>query len=165
MQSQYLRTAAIGALAGAAGGLAEIGWIGIYASAMGIDAGLVARGVTDSVRLGDLTAFPVTAGIAVHMLLAGALGIAIAFALRSAMTILRGASGKYAGAFTIYAMVLAVLTVIWAVNFFAVLPQINPPFVHIVPYGASLVSKLLFGIAAAWFFRLTRLARPSLVRS
>jgi hypothetical protein len=38
---------------------------------------------------------------------------------------------------------------VWAVNFFVVLPVINPQFVDLVPYAISLVSKVLFGVAAA----------------
>jgi hypothetical protein len=149
-------TIAIGALAGAAGGLAEIVWIGSYAALTGVDAAGVARGVTDSVGLGDLIAFPVTAGIVIHMMLAGMLGIAIALALGSIVRIPRGAVG-------LYTLVLTILAAVWAINFFAVLPQINPRFVQVVPYGASLVSKLLFGVAAAWFFHWARSVRPSLV--
>jgi hypothetical protein len=35
------------------------------------------------------------------------------------------------------------------INFFVVLPIIRPEFVHLVPYGASLTSSLLFGAALA----------------
>jgi len=38
---------------------------------------------------------------------------------------------------------------VWAVNFFVVLPSIDPDFIHLVPYSVSLVSKVLFGLAAA----------------
>jgi hypothetical protein len=41
---------------------------------------------------------------------------------------------------------------VWAVNFFVVLPQVNPAFVHLPPYGVTLISKLLFGLAAARVF-------------
>ena len=34
-------------------------------------------------------------------------------------------------------------------NFFVVLPVVEPSFVHLLPYSVSLVSKLLFGVAAA----------------
>ena len=44
---------------------------------------------------------------------------------------------------------LASLATVWAINFFIVLPVISAPFVHLVPYSVSLMSKLLFGIAAA----------------
>jgi hypothetical protein len=41
------------------------------------------------------------------------------------------------------------LSAIWAANFFLLLPAFNPAFVTIVPLEVSLVSKLLFGLAAA----------------
>ena len=41
-------------------------------------------------------------------------------------------------------------------NFFIVLPVINPAFVTLVLYGASLVSKILFGFAAAFVFWCSR---------
>ena len=44
---------------------------------------------------------------------------------------------------------LATLAVIWVINFFVVLPIIRPEFVHVVPYGVSLTSSLLFGAAVA----------------
>ena len=44
---------------------------------------------------------------------------------------------------------LAALVSVWAVNFFVVLPTISPAFVHLAPYSVSLMSKVLFGLAAA----------------
>ena len=44
---------------------------------------------------------------------------------------------------------LAALAVVWATNFFVVLPIVRPEFVHLVPYGVSLTSSLLFGAAVA----------------
>jgi hypothetical protein len=49
--------------------------------------------------------------------------------------------------------VLAILVVIWATNFFIILPRLNLAFVHMMPHAATLASKLLFGIAAAWCFQ------------
>ena len=48
---------------------------------------------------------------------------------------------------------LATLVGVWAVNFFVLLPGISPAFVHLVPYPVSLMSKVLFGLAAAEAFR------------
>ena len=42
-----------------------------------------------------------------------------------------------------------IMTGIWAVNFFAVLPAVNAGFVGLMPYGVTFASKLLFGIAMA----------------
>jgi hypothetical protein len=46
--------------------------------------------------------------------------------------------------------VVGLLVAVWATNFFLVLPALNPGFVDLVPYGASLTSKVLFGVAAAF---------------
>jgi hypothetical protein len=48
-----------------------------------------------------------------------------------------------------FPFMLAALVGVWAVNFFIALPIISPAFVHLVPYPISLVSKVLFGLAAA----------------
>jgi len=156
---QYIaarRVLTTGLLAGLAGGLAEVAWIAIYAALTAADAGAVARGVSDT--LVGQTALPVLNGLGIHMSLAALLGIGIASALQAAGPRLRGISE--------YVAVLAVLTAVWAVNFFVVLPLINPQFVQLVPYAASLISKLLFGLAAAWTFRAARaLCLPSLCGS
>jgi hypothetical protein len=41
------------------------------------------------------------------------------------------------------------LAAVWKVNFFILLPVINPEFVNALPYAVTLVSKLLFGMAMA----------------
>ncbi len=46
-------------------------------------------------------------------------------------------------------------------NFFVVLPAVSPTFVNLVPYSVSLISKLLFGLAAAEILR--RYAMPALI--
>ena len=136
-----------GIAAGAAGGVAEILWISIYSAITGASAATVARGVTDAMGMNAL--LPTTSlvfGITIHMTIAGALGIALAMALRafSAHLPQRAVSCGF---------VLAVLTGVWAINFFIVLPSIRPAFVLLVPYPVSLLSKLLFGMAAAAVLR------------
>jgi len=133
------RMVTVGAFAGAAGGLAEVGWISLYAATTGFDAATVARGVTDTLRLA--TQAPVAAGITIHMGIAATLGIAVALALKP----LR-ARISHAG---FCAAVTVLLAAVWAVNFLLVLPVVNPSFVAIVPFAVSFVSKLMFGVAAA----------------
>lgn len=137
----------LGVLAGLAGGAAEIAWIGAFAPISGGDAGAVARGVTESL-LPWLAASSLAAplGVAIHMGLAILVGIAVAGALRSLWPRrLRGSSLEFAA-------IVAALAGVWAMNFFILLPVINPDFVTLVPYWASLVSKVLFGAAAASVF-------------
>jgi hypothetical protein len=130
-----------GVIAGAAGGLAEMLWVSLYASVTGLDAAIVARGVTTAVGAQALVPnAPAAAGIAIHMALAVTLGIALA----SMWQVLPEGWRK---AHLIFGA--AALTCVWATNFFVVLPIVSPDFVHVVPYSVSLASKLLFGLAAA----------------
>jgi hypothetical protein len=132
------RVLSVGALAGLAGGVAEVVWILIYSAATGSDAALVARGVTDTVGIGSMP--PIAGGVAIHMSLAAILGMAVAAALRPMHRV---------SAASLYAAVMVALAAVWVVNFLVVLPLINPQFVGILPMGVSFASKLLFGVAAA----------------
>lgn len=134
-----------GLAAGFVGGLAEVGWIALHQAARGGDAAHVARGVFETVAPGLAPhALAAPLGVAVHMALSLALGLALAVALRLFMN--AAAPSRKALA------VVAALVGIWAVNFFVVLPVLNPGFVTIVPYTVSLMSKALFGVAAASVF-------------
>jgi hypothetical protein len=128
-----------GAIAGLVGGAAEVIWVSLSTT----NAAAVARGVTATVSP-QLAAsgLGVAAGTAIHMLIALALGIAATIAIRSLMSADRPA-------YLEPLIVVGLLTAIWAFNFFILLPIVNPPFATLLPYGASLVSKVLFGIAAA----------------
>jgi hypothetical protein len=138
-----IKTARVGVLAGAAGGLAEVAWISLYAVASGADAAQVARGVSAAFGAGALAA-SVQLGIIIHMALAIVLGVVLAFGWRS----LRSFVGRNE-----YVFVLAALSVVWFVNFFITLPLISPAFVDLLPFEVSLTSKLLFGWAAALVLR------------
>lgn len=132
-----------GLLAGTAGGLAEIAWVSVYAAASGGNVATLARGVTTAAGVTALLpAAPVTIGVAVHMMLAMLLGVALAYSWQAVSR--RGGDTK-----SLYGFMLASLATVWAINFFIVLPVISAPFVDLVPYSVSLMSKLLFGIAAA----------------
>jgi hypothetical protein len=134
-----------GVFAGAAGGLAEIAWLTLYAGATGADPAVLARGVTSAAGVTALLPVaPVAMGIGVHMALAVMLGIVLAFGWQ-ALSANRPANP--------YPFMLAALAGVWAVNFLVVLPLISPAFVHLVPYAVSLTSKLLFGVAAAEIVR------------
>jgi hypothetical protein len=141
-----------GFLAGAAGGLAEIVWVSLYAGVTGGNAATLARGVTTAAGVTALLpAAPVTIGIAVHMMLAVFLGVALACLWQAAAPRARDSIG-------LYGFMLAALATVWAINFFVILPVISASFVHLVPYSVSLMSKLLFGLAAAETLR--RCAMP-----
>ncbi len=143
ISTQQLETVRRGVVAGAAGGLAEIAWVTLYAGATGGNPAVLARGVTSAAGVSALLpASPVALGIAVHMTLAVALGIALACTWRALCAPRPAMSNPYP--FT-----LTALAGVWAINFFVVLPIVSPAFVHMVPYAVSLTSKLLFGMAAA----------------
>jgi hypothetical protein len=131
-----------GLIAGAFGGAMEVVWMAGWHAQQALDAAPVARGVaaTFAQQLGD-GAWGVPLGVAIHMALSLALGVAIAVAART----LLGAASRPAKA----AAVFATLVAIWAINFFVVLPIVNPEFVTLTPYSVSLISKALFGVAAA----------------
>ena len=136
-----------GVVAGLAGGFAEIAWVTLYTGLTGGDVAILARGVTAAAGLGALfPALAVTIGVVIHMALAVGLGIALAFAWRAFP------SNRAAGSSRFPFMVTA-LAGVWAVNFFVVLPVVSPAFIHLMPYSASLISKILFGVAAAEAFR------------
>lgn len=128
-----------GLAAGFFGGLAEVAWIAITQN----NAAGVARGVIGTI-FPSLAASPnaVALGVTAHMLIALALGVALAVSVRWFMSKV----ASPAKAFAVFASLIA----IWAINFFVVLPAWNPEFVTLVPYGVSLVSKALFGVAAAF---------------
>lgn len=135
-----------GAIAGLAGGVAEIAWIALYQGVTDHQGAAVAHGVTKSVvpQLAASSA-AVPLGVAIHMALALALGIAIALMLRAFLPRIVGTALEPV-------VVVGLLVVVWAMNFFVVLPVINPGFITLVPYGATLISKILFGFAAAFVF-------------
>jgi len=132
-----------GVIAGAAGGLAEIVWVSLYATITGGNAANLARGVTTAAGVtAMLPAAPVTVGIAVHMALAVLLGIALT-------CLWQALARRGFGVNSLAVVMLAALAAVWAVNFFVILPAISPPFITLIPYPVSLISKLLFGLAAA----------------
>jgi hypothetical protein len=143
-----LQTVGQGIVAGAAGGLAEIGWVTLYATATGTNPAILARGVTTAVGVSALLpAWTVALGATVHLLFAVTLGIALSF-------VWRALSSHRLKTARPYPLIIASLAGVWALNFFAVLPIISPAFIHLLPYPISLISKMLFGLAAAETFRL-----------
>jgi hypothetical protein len=141
----------IGAVAGLAGGAAEVGWIASYGVATGTPTEPLARGIVESVIPELATAsWSVGLGILIHMGLAATIGVGLAVIVRLALR-----SGE-AGSFELGLVMLA-LAAVWGVNFFVVLPRLNPAFTHLLPYGVTLLSKLLFGLSAALIFRTGRM--------
>ena len=130
--------------AGLAGGLAEIAWIAIYGTVSPVSAADVGREITATVisTAADVSWAP-WAGAFIHMALSLALGIA--FVLIS-WRLAHGRPSKT----QIWSWAVTSLVAVWAVNFFLVLPAVNPAFVTLLPLGATLLSRALFGMAMAW---------------
>lgn len=130
-------------IASLAGGMAEIVWVSLYASFTSLTAATVAREVTASL----LPAFAAGAsgvwlGILIHMLLAVALGYAFAYVLWKPFARQRG---------LVATLAISVLTLatVWTMNFFVVLPVLNPAFITLMPYPVTFASKMLFALAMA----------------
>jgi hypothetical protein len=134
---------------GLAGGLAEIVVVWLYAALTGGDAAMIARQVAAAIGLDGASA---ATGVAVHMALAAALGVG----LNAAVQTVTGGSVQDR---MVFPFMLGSLAIVWAINFFVVLPVVSPGFVHLLPYGVTLASKLAFGLAAAATLR----ALPSAV--
>ena len=131
------------ATAGLAGALAEVLWIALFCAASGRSTNGVLREISATVLAGSVdAAWAPAAGIIVHFAL-GVL-IAIGFGVIVREGLLRGAAPRAQ-----FIAALVGLAIVWAINFFVLLPVLNPAFVTIVPLSASLVSKLLFGVAMA----------------
>ena len=145
--SQWLR---VGALAGLAGGAAEVIWVWLYAGLSAAEAASVASGVTGTVwPVLAASSAAVPLGIVIHMALAIVLGIAVAVLVPSVLPRSRSAVLEPLA-------VVGVLIAVWAINFLVILPMVNPAFVGLLPYGATLTSKVLFGLAAAAVLRANR---------
>jgi hypothetical protein len=130
-------------LASLAGGAAEIFWVALYSSFTPLAGMTVAREVTASL-------FPALAvgawgawlGVLVHMTLAVALGFAFAFVIWIPYA-------RDRGVVTTVATSAAALAAIWAMNFFIVLPVMNPAFIMLMPLPVTFASKMLFALAMA----------------
>lgn len=152
-----VETLVTGALGGLAGGAAEIAWIGLYGAATGTPVNAVARGIVGSVIPALVTsAWATELGVLIHLGLAVALGIGLALAVP---LLVRRSEASHSE----FAVTILILTAVWAVNFLVVLPHVNPAFVHVLPYAVTLLSKLLFAVAATTALHARRL-RPARVR-
>ena len=139
MPNRSKRTLSRALVAGAAGGAMEVLWIGLVAVVFGIQASQVARGVAATVVPASVaSASAPWLGLTIHFLLSAALALVFA----------RMVANRLHG-FALLVAALAALAAVWGLNFFVLLPAINPAFAVMLPYPVTLVSKLLFGLAMA----------------
>jgi len=130
-------------LAGLAGALAEVVWVALFC-------GVTAQGGFDVLRQIAASFTPAIAdsawapaiGLAEHF----ALGVLVAYGF--ALVLWRPFARRRGAAATLGVALLA-LGAIWTINFFVLLPVVNPHFVRLLPYAVTFLSKLLFGIALA----------------
>ena len=128
-------------LAGFTGGLAEVIWVSLYAALSPLQGWDVAREITVSVFGSPVAgAFAPGLGILIHFILSIAIALAFVAVLWAPLMRRFGQPGVLGGA-------IAVLAAIWTMNFFVVLPVLNPAFVALMPLSVTLASKLLFGIS------------------
>jgi hypothetical protein len=157
-KARLTKIARYGILLGIAGGIAEIIWVASYGLLTGGSSAAVARGVSATVSTVlpavSLEVAPVAYGIVIHMLLAAGLGIVLVFAWRALAEQRQRLVNEYA-------FMVAALASVWAFNFFILLPLIDTAFVALMPYPASLLSKLLFGLVGAVMLRHLPLYRPA----
>jgi hypothetical protein len=140
-------------IAGLAGGIAEILWVLAYGTFAPVSATEVAREVTASLLPGAAaSAAAPPLGVGIHLALSVALAAAFVAALAKVFPGRRGVGGYLA-------IAVAALAGIWALNFLLVLPILNPRFVTLMPYAATLFSKALFGLAMGGV--LARAQRPA----
>ena len=130
-------------LAGLAGGAAEVAWVSLFSTLTPVSGIEVARQVTASVMpaVAGFALAPVL-GIVIHFVLSLALACAFAGTLR--LSFLHGPDRT-----EIMAGAVMLLCTVWFVNFFVVLPVLNPSFIDLMPYEVTFVSKILFGVAMA----------------
>lgn len=129
------------ALAGLAGGLAEVAWVGLYLAISHGDGSEVLRQIAasfSSAAAARIASPPM--GMVIHFSLA--LTLAFAYGHLSSALGARGSSLASTLAFAV-----ATLAGVWAINFLMVLPRLNPTFIALMPYSITLMSKLLFGVA------------------
>lgn len=126
-------------LAGFTGGMAEVIWVSLYAAMSPLQGSDIAREITVSTFGGPVAGVLAPGlGILIHFILS--ITIALAFVSVFWAPLMRrfGQAGVLCGAMT-------VLAAIWTLNFFVLLPAINPAFVALMPLSVTLTSKLLFG--------------------
>ena len=142
--SKRSSTPLTGSVAGLIGGFVELGWVTLYGDIIGADPHQLAPGIVSAAGVRALLPGrpPSLLSILVDFSFAVVLGIVLTFAWRAIRTRRPDLTNPLPFA-------LAALAVVWAINFFVVLPIVRPEFVHLVPYGVSLTSSLLFGAAVA----------------
>lgn len=129
------------ALAGLAGGLAEIFWIGVYSTMTQVGGLEISRQITATLipEWAGLLIAPVL-GVAIHLVLS----VILAFICCSVF--IEPLARRFGHTWILPGSVF-LLASVWLINFMVLLPVINPAFVTLMPFLITLASKMLFGWA------------------
>ncbi len=135
-----------GALAGIAGGVVEVIFMAIYCSLSGKNGMEILRYVAYTFYNGGALS-----GLFIHLVLSLLIGLVFGLVVYSARHV--GVHARYP---VIAAVGVVMLVIVWAFNFFVLLPSINPEFVAFVPLEAAFFSKLSFGLTLGLYELLLR---------
>ena len=144
MQKTFRTTSTI-FLAGVAGGTVEVVWVALFCLMSPLQSSLVAEEITRSFLPQSAGVSALATGLIMHY----ALSVLVAGMV--AVILLR-LLGDRVDMCSVLAVSVAALAAIWVINFFVILPVVNPDFVTLMPYAVTLVSKLGFGTAMGWIF-------------
>lgn len=128
-------------LAGLAGGLSEIVWIGMYSTATHSGGLEISRQITAALvpAWAELSIAPLL-GVIIHLVLS----IVLAFSI--CQIIIEPLVRRF-GMAVIMPGSMVVLAGVWQINFNVLLPYFSPAFITLLPLLVTLTSKLLFGLA------------------
>jgi hypothetical protein len=127
-------------LAGLAGGVSEIFWIGIYSAVTHVSGLEISRQITATIipAWTNLSIAPML-GVVFHL----ALSIVLAYCCYQVL--IEPVCRRF-GLVVIMPGSVVVLAGVWLINFLVLLPVINPAFTTLLPFLVTLASKMLFGL-------------------
>jgi hypothetical protein len=131
-------------VAGLAGGMIEVLWVLFYSSFSSVNVAEIARQVTASLFpfATDFSFAPVL-GLGIHLILS------LVLALLFITIVLKPVYARY-GRPGIMMSSLITLVLVWKINFFIILPVLNPAFIDLMPLLVTFISKILFGAVMGW---------------
>lgn len=128
-------------LAGFAGGLSEIFWVGIYSAVTHVSGLEISRQIT-------ATIIPVWAGLSIAPVLGVVIHLALSIVLAffCCQIFIEPLTRRF-GLAVIMPGSMVVLAGVWLINFHVLLPVISPVFITLQPFLVTLASKMFFGLA------------------
>ena len=131
-------------IAGVAAGMAEIVWITTYTSITQQSSLYIAEQISYTIT-GQGLGFAALYGIGVHIILS----ILLTFVI--VLWVIKVYPSLFKSKSWLIATMCLILSGVWFINFFIILPWLNPAFVNIVPYSMRFISKNLFALTLAFF--------------